>query len=87
MNCNARLMLESLRDSSNLRTRANAEAILIGREIPLGEHYYTAEELATMGSLGGFLKAVMSGNLTMAWRLADEQNKEALATVVPVDQR
>lgn len=82
MKHNTILMLDALaKYSANPQTRFHADAILAGREVPLGEHYYSAEELAAKGTLGGFLEAVMKGDYEWARVKADSLNQIALDMV------
>ena len=87
MNTNARVMLEALRLSANDTTSEHAIDLLENRHIAWAPKGVTAEYLATAGRLGGFLEAVMSGDLTLAWRSGDESNQAALAAVVPQASR
>lgn len=75
-------MLEALTKSANPMTADHAKAILAGREVPMRDTYYSAEELAATGVFGGFLKAVMMGNQRDAWLKADTLNQEALSGVI-----
>lgn len=72
------IMLDALAKSANPVTAEHAKAILLGREVPMGEHYYSAEELATKGILGGFIQAVMTGDIEWARCKADSLNRLAL---------
>lgn len=72
------IMLDALTKSANPITADHAKAILLGREVPMGEHYYSAEELATMGTLGAFLKTVMTGDIKATRDMADPLNLLAL---------
>ena len=79
------VILEVLTHSANKAMADNARHILKGTSsfVP----YKDMAVLAATGILGGFLQAVMAGNLTEIWRRADELNQAALAAVIPVAYR
>lgn len=82
MNSNARLMLEALTHSTNGVTQDSAKAILEDRDYPNGRK---AEELATTGILGDFIKAVMTGDFLAAYGAADLYNQRALRSILAPD--
>jgi len=87
MNNNTKVMLDALRLSANSNTREHAIDLLENRQIEWAPKGVTAMELATAGRLGGLIEAVLTGDLTRAWRGADVLNQAALAPVIPVAYR
>ena len=77
-------MLMALRNSSNPNTREHAIDILEDRKISFDTQGLGAEKLAATGNLGGFLAAVMTGDYHEAWCMADELNRQALLSGIPV---
>ena len=76
---NAKKMLEAIRDfGCNHETREMAIAVLEARRLPFDANGLGAEELATKGILGGFIQAVMTGDIEWARCKADSLNRLAL---------
>ena len=84
MNSNTRLMLEALRHSPNENTREHAIDVLEGRAIPFDSKGLGAEQLATTGILGDFLRAVMTGDFLAAYGAADLHNQRALRSILGI---
>lgn len=82
MKTNSLIMLEALLYTPNPATTQHVKDLLAGRRPAWYKGDLTVEELATLGHLGDFLKAVMTGDLRGAWRSADELNKQALEPVI-----
>jgi hypothetical protein len=80
-------LLEALKSSGNQMTATHAADVLRGKICPVGSTTLTAEELAADGQLGGFLKAVVTGDHQLAWLLADESNRAAIRNLIPVEIR
>lgn len=78
MTKNTKLMLEALRKSPNPNTREHAIDILENRVTPFNTLGKTHEELATEGIYGGFLQAVMTGDIHESLVRADQPNTFAL---------
>jgi hypothetical protein len=83
MNTNARIMLQALQHSCNETTSESARALLTGAKMPWAPEGVSTEELAVAGRLGGFIAAVMTGDLREAYRAGDVLNQLALENVVP----
>ena len=77
-------LLVALKSSANPRTAQHAAAILLGCSLIGG---CLAEDYATTGTLGGFLEAVMTGDLLLVWQLADELNRQEIAHLIPEEIR
>ena len=77
-------LLQALKSSANTQTAQHAAAILLGCSLAGG---CLAEDYATTGTLGGFLRAVVTGNQLLAWQLADELNRQAIAHLIPEEIR
>ena len=82
MNTNARVMLEALQHSANEATSESAKALLTGAKMPWAPEGVSTEELAVAGRLGGFIAAVMTGDLREAWRAGDALNQLCLEDTV-----
>lgn len=80
-----RELLEALKSSANQATAYNAP-ILLG-ERPNVDYKPDPEKCAADGHYGGFLQAVMTGDLLLVWQLADELNREAIRNLIPVEIR
>ena len=76
-------VLEALKRSANPATADNARRILSGEGVTFSP--ISAEKLAATGQLGGFLKAVMMGDMTHIWQTADELNRQAIAYLIDRD--
>jgi hypothetical protein len=87
MTTQTRELLQALKGSDNPMTATHAADVLRGRICPVGSTTLTAEELAADGQFGGFLKAVVTGDQQMAWALADELNRQAIAHLIPEEIR
>lgn len=83
MKTTSKKVLEALTKSSNPTTARSARFILAGEKMVLGGTPREMDKLAAAGILGGFLQAVMSGDLHEMWVLADELNQEAIKDLVP----
>ena len=78
MTTNTMLMLVALTKSANSNTAEHARDIVEGRPAPANRLDLNHEGLATYGIYGGFLKAVMTGNVRESYAMADELNTLAL---------
>ena len=76
----AKQMLEALLVTTNENTQAHTMDILFDRPVHFAPTT-PALELAEQGILGGFLQAVVEGDLDLAYRLADPKNTVALDTM------
>lgn len=74
--------LELLRHSGNENTREHAIDILEDRLIPFAKGI-PALEVAATGSLGGFLQAVVKGDVVRMWQMADSYNRVLIDPIVP----
>ena len=83
MNPTTKTILEALKSSPNIATAQTAATILAGGTPTFSP--LPASELALMGGYGGFMKAVMTGDLKDMWDLADELNRTAITHLIPAE--
>jgi len=85
MNTNARIMLDALQHSANEGTRESATALVTGTKLPWAPEGRNAEEMATTGILGDFIKTVMTGDYLAAYGAADVHNQRILRGILGPD--